>query len=291
LEKLSPANKTAIWDTCCLIPGFKNFNRTSFKKTLNLWATNILPNMVSITVLFGAVGFLKHHDVLKNEFLFPNTTTPVFRAFISSDIPGAKMAAAPKCTKEDFIKFHRASTDQRFSLEQFALHQQSELLEQFNAKYRAPAPERGGMPLSWRSSSAPSKEEAYSDNNSNNSNSNNSSNNRAASPPSDPPFPRQLPSPSESALHMLAFSALAAAAATDSPSPPLLKRKLPPPTPSAAAANWGEFKLFFGASGNSVPLPLAHSSLPLPPLDEPDGSDQPSPPKRSRKMDVASLLS
>lgn len=96
LEKLSPANKASIWDTCIMMPSFKNYNKNSFRKTINAWATNILPNMASITVLFGAVGYLKHHGVLKNEFCFPNSTNPVFRTFITNAIPtyGPKKASA-----------------------------------------------------------------------------------------------------------------------------------------------------------------------------------------------------
>lgn len=116
LEKLSPANKAAIWETCMLMPTFKNYNKNSFRKTITAWATNILPNMASITILFGAIGYLKHHGTLKNEFCFPNTNNPVFRTFITNPIPGcnvpAKKAApvkapvsttstlAPTCQKE-----------------------------------------------------------------------------------------------------------------------------------------------------------------------------------------------
>eukprot|EP01098_Paradermamoeba_levis_P009744 TRINITY_DN4076_c0_g1_i1.p1 TRINITY_DN4076_c0_g1~~TRINITY_DN4076_c0_g1_i1.p1 ORF type:complete len:558 (-),score=96.34 TRINITY_DN4076_c0_g1_i1:140-1741(-) len=84
LEKLSPVNKSLLWETCKLVPLFKNYNIKSFRKTINLWATNILENMASITILFGAVGFLKHHGFLKNEFRFPQTNTPVFRTFINT---------------------------------------------------------------------------------------------------------------------------------------------------------------------------------------------------------------
>eukprot|EP01103_Thecamoeba_quadrilineata_P020510 TRINITY_DN8848_c0_g1_i1.p1 TRINITY_DN8848_c0_g1~~TRINITY_DN8848_c0_g1_i1.p1 ORF type:complete len:476 (-),score=94.24 TRINITY_DN8848_c0_g1_i1:34-1461(-) len=90
LEKMSPANKSMIWETCNLVPGFKPLNKNSFKKTVNMWATNILPNMQSITILFGAIGFLKHHDILKNEFYYPNTSVPVFRTFISHSLPKPK---------------------------------------------------------------------------------------------------------------------------------------------------------------------------------------------------------
>eukprot|EP00013_Stygamoeba_regulata_P024558 CAMPEP_0177650148 /NCGR_PEP_ID=MMETSP0447-20121125/11774_1 /TAXON_ID=0 /ORGANISM="Stygamoeba regulata, Strain BSH-02190019" /LENGTH=433 /DNA_ID=CAMNT_0019152971 /DNA_START=85 /DNA_END=1386 /DNA_ORIENTATION=- len=79
LDKLSPANKQMLWNTCRMVPSFQNYNLKSFRRTVGNWANSILPNIHCVTILFGAVGFLKHHGILKNEFYYPNTTISVFR--------------------------------------------------------------------------------------------------------------------------------------------------------------------------------------------------------------------
>mmetsp|Transcript_41853 Transcript_41853/g.105561 ORF Transcript_41853/g.105561 Transcript_41853/m.105561 type:complete len:522 (-) Transcript_41853:123-1688(-) len=81
LEQLSPANKTAIWHTCDLVPDFQTppaHKRSLFGVAVDHWVNS--GDSRSLSVLFGAVGYLKHHNVLKLQFYYPNTTVPVFRA-------------------------------------------------------------------------------------------------------------------------------------------------------------------------------------------------------------------
>ncbi len=52
-----------------------------------------------VTTLFGAIGYLKHHGVLKNEFCFPDTTVPVFRTFICNSPAGSPLSSPPSSPK------------------------------------------------------------------------------------------------------------------------------------------------------------------------------------------------
>jgi hypothetical protein len=47
------------------MPTFANYDEQSFRKTLSRWANDPLGNMISITILFAAIGYLKEHDILK----------------------------------------------------------------------------------------------------------------------------------------------------------------------------------------------------------------------------------
>lgn len=86
LDRMAPVHKNLLWETCNMFPGFRvtNPKLTSYRKMVSAWGANIAMYVTNITALFAAVGYLKHHDILKNDFCFPNTEQPVFRAFISS---------------------------------------------------------------------------------------------------------------------------------------------------------------------------------------------------------------
>jgi len=85
LERLSPVNKTQIWETCILMPEFRNYNITSYKKTINEWAKDIASNSNSIIIMFGAIGYLKQHGILKNDFYFLDSNSVVFRTFTNEN--------------------------------------------------------------------------------------------------------------------------------------------------------------------------------------------------------------
>ncbi|PRP84325.1 hypothetical protein PROFUN_07626 [Planoprotostelium fungivorum] len=78
LEKLSAIHKKAIWGLCEQMPYFSNYDPKSFKKTLSDWYLNPLMNATYITVLFGAIGYLKDTGVLKCDFCYPRSKVPVF---------------------------------------------------------------------------------------------------------------------------------------------------------------------------------------------------------------------
>ncbi|PRP82245.1 hypothetical protein PROFUN_06257 [Planoprotostelium fungivorum] len=78
LEKLSVLHKKAIWNICEQMPFFSNYDPKSFKKTLADWYLNPLMNATYITVLFGAIGYLKDTSVLKCDFCYPRSKVPVF---------------------------------------------------------------------------------------------------------------------------------------------------------------------------------------------------------------------
>eukprot|EP00727_Mastigamoeba_balamuthi_P006642 m51a1_g2599 hypothetical protein (452) ;mRNA; f:453125-455053 len=78
LDKLSPFHKKVIWDTSRLVPAFRNYDMGSFRKTINAWVADPLPNAPAITAMFGAIGFLAYHNVLKHEFYYPNVRVAVF---------------------------------------------------------------------------------------------------------------------------------------------------------------------------------------------------------------------
>jgi hypothetical protein len=80
LDKLAPSDKIAIWRICQLIPSFgNNFDAASFRKTINKWVQDPINNMMAVNLLFSAIGYLKHHGVLKHEFFYPKTLVPVFK--------------------------------------------------------------------------------------------------------------------------------------------------------------------------------------------------------------------
>lgn len=82
LDSLSPQNKAAIWATCELSPLFGFHLKTSFRRTIKIWSQDPELHATSIRVLFGAIGYLKYHDVLKNQFLCLRTGEHIFRTFI-----------------------------------------------------------------------------------------------------------------------------------------------------------------------------------------------------------------
>eukprot|EP01105_Mastigella_eilhardi_P004218 TRINITY_DN1560_c0_g1_i1.p1 TRINITY_DN1560_c0_g1~~TRINITY_DN1560_c0_g1_i1.p1 ORF type:complete len:335 (-),score=72.69 TRINITY_DN1560_c0_g1_i1:100-1104(-) len=79
LDRFPPVHKKLIWDTCKLMPIFKNFQHTSFRKTVQSWVDDPLPNVCCITTLFGAIGFLSYHNIIKQEFCYPNIRMLVFK--------------------------------------------------------------------------------------------------------------------------------------------------------------------------------------------------------------------
>lgn len=78
LEKLSVLHKRAIWNACEQIPFFANFDPKSFRKTLADWYLNPLMNATYITILFGAIGYLKETGVIKCDLCYPRSKVPVF---------------------------------------------------------------------------------------------------------------------------------------------------------------------------------------------------------------------
>jgi len=85
-EKLSSAHKKAIWNTCKLVHVFSNYNEGSFKLTFQQWAANPLINLMNISVFFSAVGFLRECGILKYDFCYPKTTSPVFE--VNAELSG-----------------------------------------------------------------------------------------------------------------------------------------------------------------------------------------------------------
>jgi hypothetical protein len=67
LEKLPPNQKEAIWNTCQFFPLFSSdvFDRASFRKTFLKWAGNLPAHLSHITLLFGAIGFLRDKGIIK----------------------------------------------------------------------------------------------------------------------------------------------------------------------------------------------------------------------------------
>ena len=94
LESLSPVHKMLIWKVCTQVPQFKNYNRSSFRKTIAGWGTKILPNIESITIMYAAIGFLKDNNILKINFLSPTTNKPVFRTFVNATQPTVSIHSA-----------------------------------------------------------------------------------------------------------------------------------------------------------------------------------------------------
>eukprot|EP01111_Echinosteliopsis_oligospora_P012335 TRINITY_DN4200_c0_g1_i1.p1 TRINITY_DN4200_c0_g1~~TRINITY_DN4200_c0_g1_i1.p1 ORF type:complete len:488 (+),score=108.74 TRINITY_DN4200_c0_g1_i1:121-1584(+) len=89
LERLPPNQKEAIWNTCQFFPLFSetDFDRTSFRKTFYQWANNPAKYATHITVAFSAIGFLRDKGVIKHQFFYPNTNTPVFTNGVRSYSP------------------------------------------------------------------------------------------------------------------------------------------------------------------------------------------------------------
>lgn len=83
---MAPVHKNLLWDTCKTFPGFRltTPKLTSFRKIVTAWGANIAVYMPNVSALFAAIGYLKHHDILKSEFYFPDTQQPVFRTFVPS---------------------------------------------------------------------------------------------------------------------------------------------------------------------------------------------------------------
>lgn len=67
------------------MPEFRNYTISSFKKTINGWAKDITSNTNSIIIMFGAVGYLKQHGILKNDFFFLDSNAVVFRTFTAEN--------------------------------------------------------------------------------------------------------------------------------------------------------------------------------------------------------------
>lgn len=82
LDTLSPQNKAAIWATCELSPLFGQHNKASFRSTVRTWMQDPDAHANSIRVMFGAIGYLKYNDVLKNQFLCTHTGEHIFRTFV-----------------------------------------------------------------------------------------------------------------------------------------------------------------------------------------------------------------
>lgn len=100
LDRMAPVHKNLLWETCKTFPGFRltTPKLTSYRKMVTAWGANIAVYMPNVSALFAAIGYLKHHDILKSEFYFPNTQQPVFRTFVPSAAPAyapMRASAAP----------------------------------------------------------------------------------------------------------------------------------------------------------------------------------------------------
>lgn len=89
LDRMAPVHKNMLWETCKMYPGFRltNPKLTSYRKVISAWGANIAAYVANVTALFAAIGYLKHHDILKNDFCFPDSALPVFRTFVTCGLP------------------------------------------------------------------------------------------------------------------------------------------------------------------------------------------------------------
>ena len=95
LDSLSPQNKALVWNTCLLSPFFGNHIKSSFRRTLKLWADDPALHAPSIRILFGAIGYLKNQDVLKNQFLCLRSGQHIFRTFIFEELESLEPPPIP----------------------------------------------------------------------------------------------------------------------------------------------------------------------------------------------------
>ncbi|KYR01231.1 hypothetical protein DLAC_02350 [Tieghemostelium lacteum] len=78
LERIALSQKDMIWRTCRSFTGFVNYDSTSFIRTFGDWSNNPLPNLVHITVMFAAIGYLKEMGILKLDLHYPQSSVSVF---------------------------------------------------------------------------------------------------------------------------------------------------------------------------------------------------------------------
>ncbi|EGC37725.1 expressed protein [Dictyostelium purpureum] len=89
LSKLPKIQKKRLWEQCTSMKIFltqnssesedKTFTKNpNFKELIEKWTNNPTNYLASITILFGAVGYLIKNNIIKNEYYYPTENIPVY---------------------------------------------------------------------------------------------------------------------------------------------------------------------------------------------------------------------
>jgi hypothetical protein len=96
LDRLAPVSRRSVWRVCSLHRHFAlpTDRSLSFADAARHCLADLDYYAGTLAIFYGAIGYLKHLNVLKCEFLHPVTARPVFRTFIADpavadlDAPG-----------------------------------------------------------------------------------------------------------------------------------------------------------------------------------------------------------
>ncbi|GAM22141.1 hypothetical protein SAMD00019534_053160 [Acytostelium subglobosum LB1] len=84
LSRFTSKQRDLVWKICCSFKHFTNYDKSSLSKTIYSWTVDPIPNMVHITILFSALGYLKENGAIPGDFNYNESSMPVFEEAAAS---------------------------------------------------------------------------------------------------------------------------------------------------------------------------------------------------------------